>query len=163
MALLVASVRRAHYHTLHNMRRQAHSDELTNAFTRSMLTVPSKVSGKVKVELYKGSITIVALSSPNSLFSQQLATFERTQGAGTCDSIMYSLCTHHSTSPLTNDSHLLLLRHRQVQPERQRWLHRAVHSAHADRCTGQQQADGSHHSDIAVSQYRCSHSSLVVW
>jgi len=43
-----------------------------------------KVSGKVKVLLYKGSITIVALSSTNSLFQQQLATFERTQkGIGT--------------------------------------------------------------------------------
>jgi len=43
-----------------------------------------KVSGKVKVLLYKGGITIVALSSPNSLFQQQLATFERTQkGLGT--------------------------------------------------------------------------------
>lgn len=42
-----------------------------------------KVTGSVTVELYKGNITVVSLSSPYSLFNQQLATFERTQGLGT--------------------------------------------------------------------------------
>lgn len=41
-----------------------------------------KVTGIVRVELYKGNITIISLKSDNSLFNQQLATFERTQGLG---------------------------------------------------------------------------------
>eukprot|EP00163_Fabomonas_tropica_P021564 TRINITY_DN3765_c0_g1_i2.p2 TRINITY_DN3765_c0_g1~~TRINITY_DN3765_c0_g1_i2.p2 ORF type:complete len:431 (-),score=150.26 TRINITY_DN3765_c0_g1_i2:109-1380(-) len=36
-----------------------------------------KVSGKVKVQLYKGNVTVVALESPHSLFDTNLATFER--------------------------------------------------------------------------------------
>lgn len=36
-----------------------------------------KVTGTVTVELYKGNITVVALTSPNSLFDANLATFER--------------------------------------------------------------------------------------
>lgn len=36
-----------------------------------------KVTGKVTVKLYKGTITVVALDSPNSLFNANLATFER--------------------------------------------------------------------------------------
>jgi len=36
-----------------------------------------KVTGTVKVKLYKGNITVVALSSPNSLFDENLATFNK--------------------------------------------------------------------------------------
>jgi argininosuccinate synthase len=36
-----------------------------------------KVSGTVKVRLYKGNIDVVALSSPNSLFDASLATFNK--------------------------------------------------------------------------------------
>ncbi len=36
-----------------------------------------KVTGNVKVRLYKGNISVVALSSPYSLFNEDLATFER--------------------------------------------------------------------------------------
>lgn len=36
-----------------------------------------KVTGKVKVALYKGNITVVAVESPYSLFNADLATFER--------------------------------------------------------------------------------------
>lgn len=36
-----------------------------------------KVTGLVKVKLYKGNITVVALESPYSLFNADLATFER--------------------------------------------------------------------------------------
>jgi len=36
-----------------------------------------KVSGKVKVKLYKGNITVVAVESPNSLFNIDLATFNK--------------------------------------------------------------------------------------
>jgi len=36
-----------------------------------------KVTGKVTVKLYKGQITVVALSSPYSLFDHNLATFNR--------------------------------------------------------------------------------------
>jgi len=36
-----------------------------------------KVVGKVKVKLYKGNITVVALSSPYSLFDINLATFDK--------------------------------------------------------------------------------------
>jgi argininosuccinate synthase len=36
-----------------------------------------KVTGSVKVHLYKGNITVVALSSPYSLFNADLATFEK--------------------------------------------------------------------------------------
>lgn len=36
-----------------------------------------KVTGKVKVKLYKGNITVVALESPYSLFDHNLATFNK--------------------------------------------------------------------------------------
>ncbi len=36
-----------------------------------------KVTGKVKVQLFKGNITVVALDSPYSLFDKNLATFEK--------------------------------------------------------------------------------------
>ncbi len=36
-----------------------------------------KVTGKVRVRLYKGNITVVALESPYSLFNADLATFEK--------------------------------------------------------------------------------------
>lgn len=36
-----------------------------------------KVTGKVKVKLYKGNITVVAVESPNSLFNIDLATFNK--------------------------------------------------------------------------------------
>ncbi len=36
-----------------------------------------KVTGKVKIKLYKGNITVIALSSPNSLFDHNLATFNK--------------------------------------------------------------------------------------
>jgi argininosuccinate synthase len=36
-----------------------------------------KVTGKVTVELYKGNITVINLSSPYSLFKESLATFNR--------------------------------------------------------------------------------------
>ncbi|MFA6383220.1 MAG: argininosuccinate synthase [Parcubacteria group bacterium] len=36
-----------------------------------------KVTGKVKVKLFKGNITVVALESPYSLFNADLATFEK--------------------------------------------------------------------------------------
>jgi argininosuccinate synthase len=36
-----------------------------------------KVTGKVKVKLYKGSITVVAIESPYSLFDMDLATFNK--------------------------------------------------------------------------------------
>lgn len=36
-----------------------------------------KVTGTVTVELYKGNVTVIALTSPNSLFDANLATFER--------------------------------------------------------------------------------------
>jgi argininosuccinate synthase len=36
-----------------------------------------KATGKVKVRLYKGSLTVVALKSKYSLFDHNLATFER--------------------------------------------------------------------------------------
>ncbi|MBI5754803.1 argininosuccinate synthase [Candidatus Peregrinibacteria bacterium] len=36
-----------------------------------------KVTGKVKIKLFKGNITVVALESPYSLFNADLATFEK--------------------------------------------------------------------------------------
>ena len=36
-----------------------------------------KVEGVVKIKLYKGNITVVALQSPNSLFDHSLATFNK--------------------------------------------------------------------------------------
>jgi len=36
-----------------------------------------KVTGTVKVKLYKGHITVVALESPNTLFDMSLATFDK--------------------------------------------------------------------------------------
>lgn len=36
-----------------------------------------KVTGKVKIKLFKGNVEIVALSSPYSLFDENLATFEK--------------------------------------------------------------------------------------
>lgn len=45
-----------------------------HAYTNSQ---NKKVTGKVKVRLYKGNITVVALESKHSLFDKDLATFER--------------------------------------------------------------------------------------
>lgn len=36
-----------------------------------------KVNGKAKIKMYKGNITVVAVSSPHSLFDSNLATFEK--------------------------------------------------------------------------------------
>jgi argininosuccinate synthase len=36
-----------------------------------------KVSGTVKVKLYKGQATVVSLTSPHSLFDENLATFNK--------------------------------------------------------------------------------------
>ena len=47
---------------------------LLNAYTNSQ---NKKVSGKVKVRLFKGNITVVALESSYSLFNADLATFEK--------------------------------------------------------------------------------------
>ena len=45
-----------------------------HAFTNSQ---NKKVTGKVKVKLYKGNITVISLTSPYSLFDENLATFNR--------------------------------------------------------------------------------------
>lgn len=45
-----------------------------HAFTNSM---NQKVTGKVKVKLYKGNIHVVSCSSPHSLFDDNLATFNK--------------------------------------------------------------------------------------
>lgn len=45
-----------------------------HAFQNSM---NKKVSGTVKVKLYKGQVTVVSLSSPHSLFDENLATFNK--------------------------------------------------------------------------------------
>ena len=39
------------------------------------------VSGKVRVKLYKGSVSVVGRKSQNSLFSEKIATFEDDEGA----------------------------------------------------------------------------------
>lgn len=44
------------------------------AFTNSM---NKKVTGQVKIKLFKGNIDVVALSSPYSLFDKSLATFDK--------------------------------------------------------------------------------------
>jgi len=36
-----------------------------------------KVTGTVTLKLYKGSVTVVAINSPNSLFDKDLATFDK--------------------------------------------------------------------------------------
>jgi argininosuccinate synthase len=41
----------------------------------------TKVSGRVTVKLYKGNVTIVGRESPNTLYNQQLVTFEEGQVA----------------------------------------------------------------------------------
>ncbi|NCP67200.1 argininosuccinate synthase [bacterium] len=48
-----------------------------NAFINSM---NKKVSGNVKVKLYKGQATVVSLSSPHSLFDENLSTFNKSGG-----------------------------------------------------------------------------------
>lgn len=54
-----------------------------------------KVTGKVKVKLFKGNITIVSLESPYSLFDHNLATFEKNsafnQNASASFTEIYSL------------------------------------------------------------------------
>jgi len=35
-----------------------------------------KVSGTVRVKLYKGNVTVIGRESPNSLYDQELVTFE---------------------------------------------------------------------------------------
>jgi argininosuccinate synthase len=40
-----------------------------------------KVSGTVRLKLYKGNIMIVGRKSPNSLFREEIATFEDDNGA----------------------------------------------------------------------------------
>ena len=45
-----------------------------NAFINSQ---NKKVTGKAKIKLYKGNITVVAIESPNSLFNIDLATFNK--------------------------------------------------------------------------------------
>jgi argininosuccinate synthase len=41
----------------------------------------TKVSGRVKIKLYKGNVTIIGRESPNTLYNQQLVTFEEGQVA----------------------------------------------------------------------------------
>jgi argininosuccinate synthase len=41
----------------------------------------SKVSGRVRIKLYKGNVTIVGRSSPYSLYDQDLVTFEEGSSA----------------------------------------------------------------------------------
>ena len=41
----------------------------------------TKVSGRVKVKLYKGNVSIIGRESPNTLYNQQLVTFEEGQVA----------------------------------------------------------------------------------
>jgi argininosuccinate synthase len=48
-----------------------------NAFIRQ---VNQKVTGKVKVELYKGRATVVSLETPNTIFEEKLATFMVSEG-----------------------------------------------------------------------------------
>lgn len=48
-----------------------------HAFTNSM---NKKVTGTVKVKLYKGQVTVVSLTSPHSLFDENLATFNTSTG-----------------------------------------------------------------------------------
>jgi len=45
-----------------------------NAFIDQM---NQKVSGQVKLKLYKGQVQVVAVESPNSLFDADLATFNK--------------------------------------------------------------------------------------
>jgi argininosuccinate synthase len=39
------------------------------------------VSGRVRLKLYKGNVTVIGRESPNSLYSQNVVTFEEDQGA----------------------------------------------------------------------------------
>ena len=39
------------------------------------------VSGRVRLKLYKGNVTVIGRESPNSLYSQKVVTFEDDQGA----------------------------------------------------------------------------------
>jgi len=40
-----------------------------------------KVSGTVRLKLYKGGVYVVGRKSPNSLYSEKVVTFEDDQGA----------------------------------------------------------------------------------
>ena len=44
-------------------------------------TTQAKVSGWVKISLYKGNVTILGRHSDNSLFDSNIATFEDDRGA----------------------------------------------------------------------------------
>ena len=44
-------------------------------------TSQASVSGQVRLELYKGNVTVVGRESPNSLYSTKVVTFEDDQGA----------------------------------------------------------------------------------
>jgi argininosuccinate synthase len=39
------------------------------------------VSGRVRLKLYKGNVTVIGRESPNSLYSMKVVTFEDDQGA----------------------------------------------------------------------------------
>ena len=39
------------------------------------------VTGRVRLKLYKGNVTVVGRESPNSLYSMKTVTFEEDQGA----------------------------------------------------------------------------------
>jgi argininosuccinate synthase len=41
----------------------------------------ASVSGRVRLKLYKGNVTVIGRQSPNSLYSARVVTFEDDQGA----------------------------------------------------------------------------------
>jgi len=41
----------------------------------------ASVTGRVRLKLYKGNVTVIGRESPNSLYSTQVVTFEDDQGA----------------------------------------------------------------------------------
>lgn len=73
-------------------------------------SVNKKVTGTVKVKLYKGHINVVAVDSPNSLFKQNLATFERNaafnQGASAGFIEIYSLPSRTAFSVFDYEKHV---------------------------------------------------------
>ena len=40
-----------------------------------------RVTGRVRLKLYKGNVTVIGRESPNSLYSMKVVTFEEDQGA----------------------------------------------------------------------------------
>jgi argininosuccinate synthase len=41
----------------------------------------ASVTGRVRLKLYKGNVTVIGRESPNSLYSARVVTFEDDQGA----------------------------------------------------------------------------------